>query len=478
MHESDRPQLPEDVVEFLHAFYGATPRLVVTPLLVGVNVAVFLAMVLSGAHPLMPSAETLLRWGANYGTALNEGESWRLLTCMFVHVGVIHVAVNMYALWASGSVLERLTGNYGFLLLYLLSGLVGSLNSTLWHMESFRVSAGASGAVFGVFGGLLGFLIPQRGFVPGIIYRRLLRVVGFVVVGNLVFGALVSFIDNAAHLGGFLSGLLLGFVLSHRLEPEAIRLRSRRNSIAALLGFAALVAGTVLASQMQTPLQRAIAHLDQREYLAALDEMDALIAEDPDEVRAYLVRGTTYMLMQEYEAAVDDLTIAIEMSPGFVDAYLSRASAYRELGELDEALEDCDRAIDMAPRNWGAYHTRGHVLFLRNNDDAATEDWRRAAELTENREDQAGSLENIGLVYLRRGDWREAFEHSREVDAVHDQMAWNALFQAIAADQLGMSDAATSAYARWVTLREPTDVEQLRPILPSALLHYLEKEAL
>jgi membrane associated rhomboid family serine protease len=210
MHESNRPQLPEDVVEFLHAFYGATPRLVVTPLLVGVNVAVFLAMVLSGAHPLMPSAETLLRWGANYGTALNEGESWRLLTSMFVHVGVIHVAVNMYALWASGSVLERLTGNYGFLLLSVLSGLVGSLNSTLWHMESFRVSAGASGAVFGVFGGLLGFLIPQRSFVPGIIYRRLLRVVGFVVVGNLVFGALVSFIDNAAHLGGFLSGLLLG----------------------------------------------------------------------------------------------------------------------------------------------------------------------------------------------------------------------------------------------------------------------------
>jgi Tfp pilus assembly protein PilF len=182
--------------------------------------------------------------------------------------------------------------------------------------------------------------------------------------------------------------------------------------------------------------------------------------------------------MQEYEAAVDDLSIAIEMSPGFVDAYLSRASAYRELGKLDEALEDCDRAIDMAPRNWGAYHTRGHVLFLRNNDDAAMEDWRKAAELTENRADQAGSLENIGLVYLRRGDWREAFEHSREVDAVYDQMAWNALFQAIAADQLGMSDAATAAYARWVTLREPADVEQLRPILPSALLHYLEKEAL
>ena len=133
-----------------------------------------------------PRGETLVAWGANYGPLTLDGQWWRLLTCTFVHIGIIHIGLNMWVLWDIGQLVERLTGNVGFLLLYLLSGLFGSLASVYWNPEV--LSAGASGAVFGAFGGLMGFVLLRGDSIPKSILGPLRNSGTSFLFYNLIFG--------------------------------------------------------------------------------------------------------------------------------------------------------------------------------------------------------------------------------------------------------------------------------------------------
>ena len=133
--------------EFFQALAALTPRIVVTPALLFLNFAVFAALVVSGASPLSPDVATLLDWGANSGVRTLAGEWWRLVACIFLHGGIIHLSLNCYVLWIAGRVVERLVGTTSFATLYLVSGVIGSLASLAWN--PFSVSVGASGAIFG-----------------------------------------------------------------------------------------------------------------------------------------------------------------------------------------------------------------------------------------------------------------------------------------------------------------------------------------
>src|SRR5499425_2958094 len=136
------------------------PRIAVTSVLLGLNVAVFGLMLAGGVHPMTPNIDSLIQWGANYGPKTTNGEWWRMFTAMFLHIGLLHLLFNMVALWNVGGFMERVLGPAGFLVLYLLSGLLGSVASVAWN--PFVVSAGASGAIFGLYGGLLAFLVQHR----------------------------------------------------------------------------------------------------------------------------------------------------------------------------------------------------------------------------------------------------------------------------------------------------------------------------
>ena len=152
------------VMEFRVGLHRRTRRVWATPALVAANVAVFAIMVAMGVGLMSPSIDGLITWGANYGPRTTSGQFWRLVTNVFVHIGIVHVAMNMIGLWQMGPLVERLLGNRGFLAVYLFSGVCGSLASVLWN--PFVVSAGASGAVFGVYGALLAFLLRHRGSIP------------------------------------------------------------------------------------------------------------------------------------------------------------------------------------------------------------------------------------------------------------------------------------------------------------------------
>ena len=222
---------------------GAPP--IGTSAVLGLNVAVFLAMLVGGVGLLNPTSENLIRWGANFGPRTTAGEWWRLFTCTFLHVGVIHIAFNMMVLMQIGPLIERLFGRAGFAVIYVVAGLAGSLASLAWN--PYAVSAGASGAIFGLYGALLGFLALQRRELPGALLRRLLNGALVFVGFNIVYGLSRPGTDIAAHAGGLAGGFLCGLALSMPLTAQNVLRRRARN---ALVAAAAAVALPVLAASM------------------------------------------------------------------------------------------------------------------------------------------------------------------------------------------------------------------------------------
>jgi rhomboid protease GluP len=231
----------------------AMPMLV-THALFGINVAVFLGMLLSGASVMSPSGEALLAWGANFGPLTISGQWWRLLTSAFVHIGIIHLAFNMWCLWSLGELAEHLYGRITFALVYLLCGISGSLVSAWWHVAT--LSAGASGAIFGLAGAVIASLKLGEFATPAMLRPVMQSLVAFVGY-NLLFGVLGT-TDNACHIGGLIAGLVIGALIG-KLAPEPRLLP--RLAILALVGV--LLAGGAYqlhktrAAQYQMFFQRA-----------------------------------------------------------------------------------------------------------------------------------------------------------------------------------------------------------------------------
>jgi membrane associated rhomboid family serine protease len=218
-----------------------TPRVRVLPTVFALNVLVFAAMVATGVSALSPTADNALTWGANYGPRTLNGEPWRLLANFFVHFGAIHLAANMFALWSAGAVVERLYGPLAFAAIYFAAGITGSIVSLAAHPTI--VSAGASGAVFGVYGALAAFVLRRHGAIPKVVLSRLSGVAGSFIAYNFIYGAAHAGIDNAAHLGGLIGGFAAGAFL---IRPLVIDRPSERRRPAMIAATAVILAGVVV----------------------------------------------------------------------------------------------------------------------------------------------------------------------------------------------------------------------------------------
>jgi membrane associated rhomboid family serine protease len=209
------------------------PKAPVTPGIIGTNVVVFLLMLAAGASFVAGSGEIAVKFGANYGPLTWGGQPWRLITSAFVHFGIVHIAFNMYALHYGGSWTERLYGSARFGVIYLLSALSGSVVSSCW--DATRLSAGASGAVFGVYGALLVFFLRRRGDIPLDLLKSVRSGAISLCVYSLAMGAVLPTVDNSAHIGGLLGGAASGWLLVRPFEPAA-RAVARPWHVAAVIG--------------------------------------------------------------------------------------------------------------------------------------------------------------------------------------------------------------------------------------------------
>ena len=216
--------------------------------LVAANIAWFMFVASQGGGWLVPQPGVIIHWGSNFGPLTLNGEWWRLFTCMFVHFGLLHLAFNMWVLWSIGRMIERMFGSFHYALLYVFAGLCGSMASLWWNPNVH--SAGASGAIFGLLGGLLAFVLnPVSGVPPTIAASQ--RRLGIVFIAyNLIGGLTHHGIDNAAHLGGLVGGFVIGWMLARPLDVTAREQAQPRFALAAALGLATLVAfGWHLAQQ-------------------------------------------------------------------------------------------------------------------------------------------------------------------------------------------------------------------------------------
>jgi rhomboid protease GluP len=210
-------------------------RVSLTTLLVGINVAAFVLMVLTGVSPLTPTTQQLLKWGANWGPLSLGTQPWRMLTSNYVHGGIIHIFFNMWCLLNLGALAERVFDRWTYLLIYTASGLAGSLASLWWH--PMVVGVGASGAIFGMAGALIAALYLGKLPIPKEAVKSTMKSLLSFAAYNLLFG-LSAGIDNAAHVGGLLGGLALGaFFSRHLLEPPEQRQQWRTLALIGTLFF-------------------------------------------------------------------------------------------------------------------------------------------------------------------------------------------------------------------------------------------------
>ncbi len=179
-------------------------KMVITPILIALCILVFIAMYIWGNGS--EDTITLLIFGANFRPLVQAGEIWRLATSMFLHIGLIHLVVNMYSLLIIGKQLEGFLGKWKFLVVYLGSGILGSLLSVVVHSS---ISAGASGAIFGLLGALLYFGYHYRLYLGTVLKTQVIPI----IILNLLIGFLVPGIDNFCHIGGLVGGYLITMVL-------------------------------------------------------------------------------------------------------------------------------------------------------------------------------------------------------------------------------------------------------------------------
>ena len=217
-----------------------------TLLIIGINVVVFAAMAITGAGVFSPDGEALVRWGADFGPLTLDGQWWRMLTALFVHIGVVHLLVNMVVLAGIGTVVETAVGTPLFVALYLAAGVGGNTASLAWN--PFQISAGASGAVFGLYGAFAVLLMLRRHEMPADVLAQQWKSALVFVGYNLLYGLARPEVDMAAHVGGLLAGFAVALLALVAAGTPAAAMRG-----AGVAGIAAAATLAVSVSLLPKP---------------------------------------------------------------------------------------------------------------------------------------------------------------------------------------------------------------------------------
>ena len=287
-----------------------------TSLLLIINVLVYLGMLVTGVNVLNPSSADLLRWQGNYGPYTIGGEYWRLVTAGFVHGGFLHIALNMWCLYSLGTMAEKLFGKWQTFGIYMVTGIGGALLSIAWDPN--RLSVGASGAIFGIAGALIAGLKFGDLSIGWRERRSAMSSVAVFVVISLVWGAGSAGTDNMCHLGGIVSGLLIGLPLG------AFAKKHQLLQLAVLLVTAAVLAaaGRELVQTHGAEAQRTAADIawSQKDYSKAAWFVERYAAAQPNDEASLVFLGQAYAANNERDKAIAAFEHALKVNPDSEDA--------------------------------------------------------------------------------------------------------------------------------------------------------------
>ncbi len=338
---------------------GVSPPLsrpLFTWVFLGLIVLIWLVMTAAGGSE---NSQVLVRFGMKVNPLIVMGQYWRLLTAMFLHIGLAHLGFNGYALYILGQDVERVFGHVRFLIIYLLAGLFGNLASFAFNPNP---SAGASGAIFGLIGAMGVFWWRYRDAFGPAGRRQLYNVVAVVVI-NLALGLGSSGIDNWGHGGGLLSGAALGWLLGPRyvvmITPQGRPLSiTDTNSLGRRwwvvpMAVAVLVGGVALAVAVQSGspevhFVQANRYLATGDYPAAVREFKAGLERDPTTATGWFGLGLAYSRQEDHASAATAYEQAVRLQPDLAPARRNLGYTYVLLGRRQEAIDQLQKFITLS----------------------------------------------------------------------------------------------------------------------------------
>jgi len=324
----------------------------VTTAIIAVNSLILGVMAAAGVSLFSPQTQDLWRWGADFGPMTIGGQWWRVLTCVFVHVGLWHLAVNMWALWNLGMLAERIYGRWLYLYIYLFCGVSGSLASLAWH--PWITSAGASGAIFGLAGALIVTFRWGKLPIPPEIIRPILRTLVIFTVINIGFGVAVQFVDNAAHLGGFGGGMLAAAII---IQPMFRGRENQGRRILAGIGLIGLLALGAMAVERKNGwvvhVERGQEALKEHRVNEAIAEWKLAAAGRPDDAMVHTLLGRAFLEASQNDQAIAEFSTATRLDPQSETAWWGLALGYHATGreaEADAAMQKAQTLKSSQPK--------------------------------------------------------------------------------------------------------------------------------
>ncbi|EQB35965.1 hypothetical protein M948_13095 [Virgibacillus sp. CM-4] len=300
-----------------------------TYILLVICISLFLWMEVSGGSD---NTNTLIEFGAKYNPAMIEdGQWWRIISSMFLHIGFLHLAMNMIAVYYLGALVERIFGSWRFLVIYFLAGIGGGIASFAF---SPSIAAGASGALFGLFGALLFFGLHNRRIFFQTMGTNVLILIGI----NVVFGLVVPQIDNGAHLGGLVAGFIASAIV------HLPKHRERFKQLAACIVYIILIF-SIIQYGFSNNLNDQVYHvmqmerlIGQEDYHTVVSQGDQALNSEGDLDAAILFhRSYAYIQLNQPQEAIEDLEKSIELDTSLPQAFHNLAILYDSRGERNKA---------------------------------------------------------------------------------------------------------------------------------------------
>jgi rhomboid protease GluP len=360
-----------------------------TQVLFGACVAVFLGMVLATSSIAEFPGEIRVAWGSNFGPYTLSGQWWRLLTYMFLHGDIFHIAFNMWGLWNLGVLCESLYGRWTFAAIYLMTGIGGGLASVAWNPGVNSV--GASGAIFGLAGALIASFYLGEFSLPSFAIRGTLRSLVFFAGFNLFFGSMFPGIDNACHVGGLVTGLVLGALIA-RLAPEHDN-PLRRFVVLAVVALGVAGAGLGVQHWRGFPTRFGRAGFSENNIDRMIAALQKKIQQKPNDASTHYTLAHAYFAKGQFSEGEAELQRVLELQPQNTAARMDLGAAYLTKQQPKEAQDAFTKLLTQEPNNAQAHVGLGMALADQENHQAAIEEYKAALKLAP----QASS------VYYRMG---------------------------------------------------------------------------
>ena len=378
----------------------------VTWILLALNIFIWFVMEGAGGTE---NVNVLTVFGVNERIAIWNGEYWRLFSSMFIHIGLLHLAGNCLFLYLCGPLLELSYGHEKFLIIYILSGFLGNILSLLGMKYSVTgISAGASGALFGILGALISFTIIERNVLPQKLYRSLIKNLILIVLLNLLVGLVIPNIDILAHTGGFLSGLILGYILENEIYID--KKKKHFKVIHAITGIVFVILSVIVSYMAIIPPENMSYYtgnnyLREEQYEEAEKEFTKAIAVDPNSSDIYMKLAIACLGQNKIDMALEKVEYSLKLDPEGVLANYLAGTIYQQKGELDKALFYYSKSIEIDKKFALGYQGSGDIYRLQKKWDLALENSKKAIEMNSL---LPSAYSSLGWIYLYQQNIEEA----------------------------------------------------------------------